>query len=98
MGSTSVEDSDFPFVPCWWHTVRYWSLVVKKIVLHMYLSMPSTCVGSDVFLERTKSRKHLFTLPTLVRFILTVYRQMDFEVRGACKAPAALLTLKWLLS
>ena len=51
-----------------------------------------------MFLKRAKAREHFFTFSTLVRFILAVYWHMDFEVGGACKAPATFITFKRLLS
>ena len=61
-------------------------------------SQSITCVSSYMLLKRAKAREHFFTLSTLVRFILAVYRHMDFEVGGACKAPATFITFKRLLS
>ena len=61
-------------------------------------SQSITCVSSYMLLKRAKAREHFFTFSTLVRFILAVYWHMDFEVGGACKAPATFITFKRLLS
>lgn len=55
-------------------------------------------MGSNVFLQRAEACEHLLALPTLVRFILTVHWEVDFEISGTCKTPATLIALKWLLT
>lgn len=56
-----------------------------------------TCVGSDVFLQCAKASEHLLTLATLVRLVLAVHWQVNFEIGRPSKAPSTLITLKRLL-
>lgn len=51
-----------------------------------------------MLLKRAKASEHFFTFSTLVRFILAVYRHMDFEIGGSCKAPATFITFKRLFT
>lgn len=57
----------------------------------------STCVCSNVLLQRAKSSEHLLAFATFVRLVLAVHGHVHFEVSRACKTPAALGAFERLL-